>query len=152
MKVTDNLAQGGDKNSFSTPVTTTVYASPGANAQPKGAHLNGGTLVTLIGNATRQHSGATFSYTWTAPAGITLSNVHAQNPTFTAPFVGPAGQALTFTLVATEHLAGLPDKNSAPDSVTINVDHVNQPPTAIANTVNDSVNTDLVIVRLGRQG
>jgi large repetitive protein len=141
VKVTDDLAQGGDKNTNSDPVTTTVYASPGADAEPKGMHVNEGALVQLTGMPTRTQPGATFSYTWTAPVGITLSNIHAQNPTFIAPQVGPAGQALTFTLVVTEHLAGLAhDQNSAADSVTINVDNVNQPPTAIANTINDPNN------------
>lgn len=142
LKVTDNLASGGDKNVMSDPpVTTTVYASPGADAEPKNAHVNESTLVTLMGSATRAQPGATFTYTWTAPAGITLSDIHAQNPTFTAPQVGPAGQALTFTLVVTEHVTGLShDQNSAPDSVTINVDNVNAPPTATANTINDPSN------------
>jgi large repetitive protein len=134
IKVTDDLASGGDKNSFSTAVTTTVYAPPGADAEPKGAHVYEGTVVQLTGTPTRTQPGATFSYTWTAPAGITLSDVNAQNPTFTAPSVGPAGQVLTFTLVVTEHLNGLAhDKDSAPDSVTINIDNVNQPPTAYAS-------------------
>src|SRR6266540_608233 len=134
LKVTDDQASGGDKNTFSDPVTTTVLASPSANAQPKDMHVNEGTLVMLTGSATRVQPGATLSYTWTAPAGITLSDIHAQNPTFTAPSVGPAGQALSFTFVVTEHLAGLGhDQNSAPNSVTINVDNVNQPPTAYAS-------------------
>jgi len=133
LKVTDNLASGGDKNKNSDPVTTTVYAAPGANAGPD-VHVNEGTPVTLSGSATRAQPGGTFTYTWTAPAGITLSDIHAQNPTFTAPFVGPAGQALIFTLVVTEHLNGLShDQASAADSVTINVDNVNQPPTAYAS-------------------
>jgi chitinase len=141
LKVTDNLANGGDKNVMSAPVTTTVYASPSADAEPKGVHVNEGTQVTLHGSQSRTQLGATFSYTWTAPNGITLSDIHAQNPTFTAPQVGPTGQALTFTLVVTEHLAGLAhDQNSAPDSVTINVDNVNAPPTATANTINDPNN------------
>jgi hypothetical protein len=141
LKVTDNLVSGGDKNVMSNAVTTTVYASPGAHAEPKDMHVNEGTLVMLNGSATRMQPGATLSYTWTAPAGITLSNINDQNPTFTAPAVGVAGQALTFTLVVTEHLADLGhDQNSAADSVTINVDHINQPPTAIANTINDPDN------------
>jgi hypothetical protein len=135
LKVTDNLVSGGDKNIFSDDVTTTVYASPGADAQPKDSHVGEGTLVMLNGSATRVQPGATLSYTWTAPAGIVLSNIHAQNPTFTAPTVGPAGQALTFTLVVTEQVAGLAHaQSSAADSVTINVDNVNQPPTAYASS------------------
>jgi large repetitive protein len=142
LKVTDNAVSGGAKNTTSAPVTTTVYAAPVADAEPKNAHRNENTLVMLSGSATNPQPGATFSYKWTAPAGITLFPTDtAQNPTFTAPFVGTAGQALTFTLVVTEHLAGLAtDKASAPDSVTINVDNVNAPPTAVANSVNDPNN------------
>lgn len=140
LKVTDNLVSGGDKNTMSDAVTTTVYASPGADAEPKDAHVGEGNLVTLSGSATRAQAGGTFDYTWTAPAGITLSNIQAQNPTFTAPAVGPAGQALTFTLVVTEHLAGLAHtQNSAADSVTINVDNVNQPPSAYASADPNSI-------------
>jgi hypothetical protein len=98
----------------------------------------------LSGSATRvQPTGTIVGYTWTAPAGITFldtgtSTSNLQNPMFTAPAVGPAGQALTFTLVVTEHVTGLAhDQNSAADSVTINVNNVNQPPTAIANTIDD---------------
>jgi hypothetical protein len=135
LKVTDGSVSGGAKNTNSDPVTTTVYASPGADAGPKDAHVNENTVVMLSGSATRSQPGATFDYTWTAPAGITLSNIHAQYPTFTSPSVGIAGQALTFTLVVTEHVAGLANaKNSAPDLVTINVDNVNQPPTAYASS------------------
>src|SRR5205814_5381375 len=108
-------------------VTTTVYAAPVADAEPKDAHVFENTVVTLNGSATNPQPGATFSYKWTAPAGTTLFPTDtAQNPTFTAPSVGPAGQALTFTLVVTEHIAGLAhDKDSAQaDSVTINVDNV----------------------------
>jgi hypothetical protein len=141
LKVTDSMVPGGDKNTFSDEVTTTVYASPVADAEPKDAHVNEGATVTLNGSATRVQPGATLSYTWTAPAGITLSNIQAQNPTFTAPLVGPAGQALTFTLVVTEHIDGLAhNQDSAPDSVTINVDNVNAAPTALANTINDPYN------------
>ena len=46
------------------------------------------------------------------------------------------GQALTFTLVVTEHVAGLAhDQSSAADSLTINVDNSNQPPSACASAV-----------------
>jgi hypothetical protein len=133
VRVTDSTSPP-TRNDFSTNVTTTVYASPGADAGTD-VHVYEGTLVMLNGSATRVQPGATLSYTWTAPAGITLSDIHAQNPTFTAPSVGLAGMAYTFTLVVTEHVAGLAhDQNSAADSVTINVDNVNQPPTAQAST------------------
>jgi hypothetical protein len=140
LKVTDDLVSGGDKNVMSNAVTTTVLASPSADAEPKNAHVNEGTVVMLNGGATRVQPGASLSYTWTAPNGITLSNIHAQNPTFTAPLVGPAGQTLTFTLIVTEQVAGLAHtQDSAPDSVTINVDNVNQPPTAYASADPNSI-------------
>ncbi len=141
LKVTDNLVSSGDKNTVSNPVTTTVYAAPVADAEPKDAHVNEASVVMLHANASVVQPGATLTYTWTAPNGVTLSNIHAQNPTFTAPFVGSTGQALTFKLVVTEHIDGLAhDQDSAPDSVTINVDNLNQPPTALANTINDPNN------------
>ena len=134
LKVTDNLVSGDDKNTVSSSVTTTVYAAPVADAEPKDMHVNEGSVVTLHANASVVQPGAALTYTWTPPNGITLSNIHAQNPTFTAPFVGLAGQALTFTLVVTEQVAGLAHtQDSAADSITINVDNVNQPPTAFAS-------------------
>jgi len=141
LKVTDNLVSGGNKNTTSANQTTTVYAAPVADAEPKDAHVKEGDTVTLNGSATTVQAGATLTYTWTAPNGATLSDVHAQNPTFTAPPVGPGGTALTFKLMVTEHIDGLShDQDSALDSVTINVDNVNQPPTALANTINDPSN------------
>jgi hypothetical protein len=135
LKVTDNLVSGGDKNMVSDFVTTTVYAAPVADAEPKNMHVNEGSAVTLQANASVVQPGATLTYTWTPPNGIALSSIHAQNPTFTSPFVGLAGQALTFTLVVTEQVAGLAHtQDSAADSITINVDNVNQPPTAFAST------------------
>jgi hypothetical protein len=47
--------------------------------------------------------------------------------------------------VVTEHLDGLAhDQDSAPDSVTINVDNVNQPPTAYASAVDAMGNSSKV--------
>ena len=73
VKVNDsNTLPPGDRNQFSTPVITTVYASPGADAEPKGAHVNEGTFVQLMGSPTRTQPGATFTYTWTALGGSTF--------------------------------------------------------------------------------
>src|SRR5205814_10085665 len=52
-----------------------------------------------------------------------------------------AGQALTFTLVVPEQVAGLAHtQDSAADAITINVDNVNQPPTAFASAASDPNN------------
>ena len=134
VKVTDDSVSGGAKNTTSDPVTTTVYKLPTANAG-NDVHVSEGTQVTLHGSGT----GVNLTYTWTVPAGITdFSAIDPQNPTFTAPPVSHTGAAYTFTLVVTEHRGGgLPDKDSAPDQVTINVDDLNQMPTAYASSVND---------------
>jgi large repetitive protein len=134
LKVTDNSVSGSAKNSQSPDVTTTVYALPTANAGTD-LHVNEGTQVTLHGSGT----GLNLTYTWTVPAGIMdFSAIDPQNPTFTAPSVSHTGAAYTFTLVVTEHRGGgLPDKDSAPDQVTINVDDLNQMPTAYASAVSD---------------
>ena len=152
VQVTDDLASGSNKNVNSAPVITTVYASPRADAEPKNQHFNSGTTVTLSGSATRTQPGATLTYTWTAPSGITFVNTDTQsstlqNPQFVAPAVPLLGQAFTFTLVVTETVAGLAHtQNSAPDSVTINVDYVNQPPSAYAsadpNAIDDMAEVD----------
>src|SRR4029453_8329873 len=100
--------------------------------EPNDAHVDEGSGVTLHANASVVQPGATLTYTWTAPNGITLSDIHSQNPTFTAPAVGLQGTTLTFSLVVTEHVNGLAhDKDSASDSMTIHVDYVNKPPAAL---------------------
>jgi hypothetical protein len=135
LKVTDNSVSGGAKNSQSPDVTTTVYAWPTANAGAD-VHVNEGTQITLQGSGT----GVGLTYTWTDPYGL-LSDIHVPNPTFTAPSVSHTGAAYTFTLKVTEHRGGgLPDKDSLPDQVTINVDDLNQMPTAYASAGSDPNN------------
>jgi len=131
VKVTDNSVSGGAKNSQSPDVTTTVYALPTANAGLDRA-VDQGTPVMLNGSGT---GAPPLTYTWTAPAGIALSNIHDPNPTFMAPpFTPPNGTSYTFTLVVTEQRPGFPPKDSAPDQVVI---MVKQPPVAYASFVND---------------
>ncbi len=83
------------------------------------------TLVTLDGSASSDPDGDTITYSWTAPAGITLSDVAAQSPTFTAPDV-TSDTGYTFTLNVTD--GQLFDT----DTVTITVREVNRAPTADA--------------------
>src|SRR6266536_253201 len=130
VKVTDKDAPTQQQNSESDPVSTTVYALPTANAGPD-QNVDQGTLVALNGSGT----GVALTYTWTAPAGIDLSDPTVANPTFMAPaFTPPNGTSYTFTLVVTEHRAGFPPKDSTPDQVVI---MVKQPPIAYASFVND---------------
>ena len=67
---------------------------------------------------------------------VTLSGAMSAQPTFTAPYVGLTGEALTFQLTVTDN-GGLADT----DAVIINVSNVNQAPTADAGpdqTVNEA--------------
>jgi hypothetical protein len=68
---------------------------------------------------------------WTQTGGtrVSLSSQTAIQPTFTAPNVGTAGEALTFQLTVTNQ-AGL----QAVDSCIVNVTWSNAPPTANAGT------------------
>src|SRR5437762_2143896 len=68
VKVTDKDAPTQQQNSESTPVSTTVYALPTANAGPDQA-VDQGTTVYLNGSSS---TGVSLTYAWTAPAGITL--------------------------------------------------------------------------------
>ena len=62
-----------------------------------------GTLVTLDGTGSSDPEGGVLSYEWTAPSGITLSNVTDPSPTFTAPEqTTDAGTAYSVSLQVTD--------------------------------------------------
>jgi hypothetical protein len=87
-------------------VTISVYnTAPVANA---GASQNVASLanVTLHGSGSSDADGHTLSYTWLQVSGpaVTLSNVHAANPTFTAPY-GPV--SLSFQLTVDDGHSGV---------------------------------------------
>ena len=93
------------------------------------------SLVTLDGAGSDANDlGQTLSYTWSVPAGVTLSDPSAKNPTFTAPtlIAGAASQGLIFGLIVND---GLVDSSSS--SVTITVTSaagVIVPPTVVVGT------------------
>ena len=77
-----------------------------------------GLTVTLDGSGSRDPEEQALTYTWTAPTGITLSDVHAVNPTFKAPLVDE-DTVLEFSLVVNDGQI-----DSQPDIVRITVQNV----------------------------
>jgi len=83
--------------------------------------VNERELVTLDGTASSDPDGIIASYSWTQTAGaaVTLDTTITSNPTFVAPTVGPAGDTLTFSLTVTDDL-GSTSTNVATVSITVN--------------------------------
>lgn len=90
---------------------------PTANAGPDQS-VDPWSTVTLDGSASSDPDGTITQYTWSQTAGttVTLSNIHASNPTFTAPG-SLSVQTLTFSLVVTDNAA----LTSSADTVDITV-------------------------------
>ena len=93
--------------------------------------LNEGLMVTLDASNSSDPNDGIASYQWTQTTGtsVTLSDATAIQPTFTAPDIGPGGDALTFKLTVTDN-AGL----QSTDTCVVNVTWVNLAPTAEAGT------------------
>ncbi len=102
--------------------------SPVADAGPAQT-VSEGSLVTLNGSNSTDPANSPLSYLWTQTGGthVSLSRRRAAKPTFTAPTVGDAGDALTFQLTVTNQ-AGL----TSSDTCVVNVTVSNAPPTANA--------------------
>ena len=77
------------------------------------------TMVTLDGSNSSDPDGTTLTYLWEQlPGGtqVTLTNPDKDTATFTAPFVGPNGETLTFKLTVTDN-----DGLESTDTVSIDV-------------------------------
>jgi len=111
------VVNDGSVNSTSDNVKITVKQvnkAPTANA---GADqiVNEGVLVTLDGTGSTDTDGDILTYSWTAPAGITLSSATASKPAFTAPEV-TADTDYTFSLVVND---GSVNSNSVNVKITV---------------------------------
>jgi len=116
-----------------------VNKLPVADAGPDQS-VNEGAATTLDGTASADPDGNPLTYLWTVPAGITLSSVTSNNPTFTAPEVS-ADTQYTFSLVVNDGQA-----DSPADEVVITVKQVNKLPVADAGpdqSVNEGAATTL---------
>lgn len=117
LRVTD------ERGGLSAPATVNITVNPagGPNAAPVANAGNAQTVssgfgVTLDGTGSTDADGTIASYAWTQTAGaaVTLSSSSAAQPTFTAPTV-TTSTTLTFSLVVTD------DDNAASAASTVNV-------------------------------
>jgi hypothetical protein len=118
--------ESGDSNEVC--YQPSLSLAPAADAGPDQT-VDEGLTVTLDGSNSTDADGMIASSLWTQKTGtsVTLSDAASAQPTFTAPYVGLTGEALTFQLTVTDN-GGLADT----DTVIINVSNVNQAPTADA--------------------
>jgi len=102
--------------------------APTANAGPDQT-VDEGDAVTLSGLASSDPDDGIVSFVWLQTAGVpvTLSNLSAVQPSFTAPDVGLSGAALTFQLTVTDS-GGL----QGTDTGIVNVSWIDLPPAADA--------------------
>lgn len=91
--------------------TTPTNRPPVANAGADVTALTG-ALVTLDGSGSSDPDGNALTYSWTAPAGVSLANATSVKPTFTAAAKG----TLTFSLVVHDG-----KEYSTADTVTVTV-------------------------------
>ena len=89
--------------------------------------VNEGSVVTLNGSGSSDPDYDALKYTWTAPAGITLSSTTTAKPTFTAPQVS-VNTNYTFTLIVNDGTV-----NSLANQVIVTVNHINNNQAPVAN-------------------
>ncbi|MFC1858789.1 Ig-like domain-containing protein [Thermodesulfobacteriota bacterium] len=123
-----------------------INDAPVANAGHDQTTYEGFTVI-LNGSNSRDIDDGIASYHWTQTSGltVTLSDNSAAQTTFTAPYVGPTGESLTFDLV-TKDYAGL----ETSDTCIIYVMWINDPPVANAGT--DQIVKEGSIVMLDGSG
>jgi hypothetical protein len=123
LEVTD----GAETDDATVTVTVTENKAPVADAG-ENQKVYSDNLVTLNGTGSTDPDGDVLTYSWTAPAGITLTNPGTAKPTFTAPKID-GQEDYTFTLVVTDDL-GLTDETIVDITVVGNL-----PPVIVTETV-----------------
>lgn len=115
---------------------------PVADAGPDQIRAEGNP-VTLDGSGSYDPDGTIVSYSWSQIGGtaVTLSDISAVKPTFTAPAAGSADELLTFELTVTDDTA-----QASTDICMVTVTWINDPPLADAGpdqTVAESASVTL---------
>jgi len=107
------------------PSSKPTVASPPVADAGSDQTVDEGVNVTLDGSNSSDPDNDISSYQWTQTGGlsVTLSDISAARPFFTAPNVGPDGTSLTFQLTVTDS-GGL----QSTDTCIVNVSWVNLPP------------------------
>ena len=123
------VVNDGQVDSAPDEVTVTVQnvnQPPTANAGPDQTKGEG-TLVTLNGAASGDPDIDPMTYQWSQVSGptVALADPRQESPTFTAPPGGPGGVTFVFQLEVNDG-----QLTSLPDTVTITVLNVNDPPVA----------------------
>ena len=137
LKVTDPASASIERDI--TIAVTDVAEAPVVSAGDDLQVMTGAT-VTLLGSASDEDAGTTLVYSWTAPAGITLSNPAILNPTFTAPNTPtPSGSPLEFTLTVMDGTGAGVNTVSDRVQVTVLASVTNSPPTFGASTYSTSI-------------
>ena len=114
------------------PISTPTLTPLPSNSQPvadAGVNqtVSAGATVQLNGSSSSDPDGSVVSYSWTAPAGITLDNATAADPSFTAPTV-ESDTDYMFTLTVTDD-----DGATATTTVSVTVQGSAHPSSADSN-------------------
>ena len=126
LTVTD---QANAQSTDTTIVTVSFNNAPPTADASTDQTVTEGSVVNLDGTGSSDSDGTIATYQWSQTAGatVTLTGADSAQPSFTAPDVGPNGSALTFELTVTDD-GGI----SATDSVIVNVTWTNAAPSANA--------------------
>jgi hypothetical protein len=135
----DASAPGDPAALDSTPATVDVVVKHGNRAPIANAgtdiNVPENAMVTLDGSGSYDPDNDAITYNWqqTAGAVVALDTTDPVHPKFTSRNVGPAGDSLTFRLVVTDTAAASTGSSlsSAPDTVNVHVQNVNQNPVAV---------------------
>jgi len=122
------------------PSTPPNNQPPIANAGPDQT-VNEGQAVLLNGSNSTDPDDDIVSYHWLqiGEPVVNLSDPNLEQPTFTAPDVGPEGAALTFELTVIDQ-----GENQAKDTCVVNVTWENEPPQANAG-MDQTVDEEFVV-------